>query len=276
MTPLCCIVSLAVLMAAPAATAEVPAALERGYELMYGLDFTTARQVFDVWRSEHPRDPRGPMSEAASLLFEQLDRSGLLQAQFFVDDASLTAKQRAALPANLHERFDARLAEAESLAKSRLADNPRDCDALFAMATVYGLRADYLALVEGRGLAALSDTRRARNLARTLIEVSPDYADAYLSTGVSDYIVGSLAAPLRWLLRLGGYQGSKTRGISELKVTAERGPLLGPFARILLSIVYLRGHDTARAREMLIGLARQFPSNPMFARELRRIDGATK
>ena len=134
----------------------------------------------------------------------------------------------------------------------------------------------YAALVEGRGLASLSYTRHATRLARTLLEVSPDYADAHLSTGVSEYIVGSLVAPLRWILRIGGYQGSKTRGLDELKLTAERGRLLGPFARILLSIAYLREHDTARARETLSGLDRQFPSNPLFARELRRIDATTR
>lgn len=272
----CGVVSLAVLLVASVARAEVPTSLERGYLLMYGLDFASAQQVFHAWRSEHPRDPLGPMSEAASLLFEELDRSGMLQAQFYVDDASLTNARRSAPAGGLRERFDAKLAEAERLASARLAADPRDCDALFALATVYGLRADYAALVEGRGLASLSYTRHATRLARMLLEVSPDYADAHLSTGVSEYIVGSLVAPLRWILRIGGYQGSKTRGLEELKVTAERGRLLGPFARILLSIAYLREHDTARARETLSGLDRQFPSNPLFARELRRIDATTK
>ena len=272
----CRVVGLAVLLAAPAARAEGPSSIERGYTLMYGLDFAAARQAFGAWRAEHPGDPLGPMSEAASMLFEELDRSGLLQAQFFVDDASLTTEKRSTLPPGLRERFDASLAEAETLARSRLAVDPRDCDALFALATVYGLRADYAAIVEGRGMAALSYTRQATRLARTLLDIAPDYADAHLSTGVSEYIVGNLAAPLRWILRIGGYRGNKARGIEELKVTAERGRLLGPFARILLGVAYLRERDTARAREVLVGLDREFPSNPLFAHELRRIDGPTK
>lgn len=265
---------LAVTVALPAAASEGPASLEQGYRLMYGLDFASAGRVFLQWRADHPRDPLGPMSEAASLLFAELDRTGILQAQFFVNDSSFTSKKPPAPPAaGLRERFDAMLASAETLARARLRDEPRDSDALFALTMVYGLRADYAALIEGRGMAALSYTRQATRLARTLLEVAPDYADAYLSTGISQYIVGSLVAPLRWLLRIAGFSGDKAKGIEELKLTAERGRFLGPFARILLTIAYLREHDMARAQELLVWLQREFPSNPLFARELQRISG---
>jgi hypothetical protein len=263
-----------VTVALPAAASEGPTSLEQGYRLMYGLDFASAGRVFLQWRADHPRDPLGPMSEAASLLFDELDRTGILQAQFFVNDSSFTSKKPPAPPAaGLRERFDATLASAETLARARLRDEPRDSDALFALTMVYGLRADYAALIEGRGMAALSYTRQAARLARTLLEVAPDYADAYLSTGISQYIVGSLVAPLRWLLRIAGFSGDKAKGIEELKLTAERGRFLGPFARILLTIAYLREHDMARAQELLVGLQREFPSNPLFARELQRISG---
>ena len=264
---------LVALLFAPGAAAEVPASLEHGYWLMYGLDFASAGRVFQQWRVDHPRDPLGPMSEAACLLFAELDRSGVLKAQFFVDDASFTAGRRAAAPRGLRLQFDAALADAENVARSRLGEMPRDADALFVLAMVNGLRADYAALIEGRSMAALSYTRRATGLARTLLKATPDYADAYLATGISQYIVGSLIAPLRWILRVAGFPGDKSKGMEELRVTAERGRLLGPFARILLAIAYLRDHDVERARDLLAGLERDFPSNPLFARELVRLAG---
>jgi len=152
----CRVSILAVLLVAPPASADVPTPLEQGYRLMYGLDFASAEQVFRTWRTEHPRDPLGPMSEAANLLFAELDRSGVLKAQFFVNDASFTSKKPSAAPAGLRKRFDDTLADAERLAVSRVRADARDRDAIFALATVYGLRADYAALVEGRGMASLS------------------------------------------------------------------------------------------------------------------------
>ncbi len=268
------------LMLGPAARADDVGSLERGYRLMYGLDFRAARDEFLMWEHDHPRDPLGPMSVAANILFAELDRAGTLQAQFFVDDGSFrsrkgdrpVARQEGTNPA-LRASFNSALADAETWAGERLERDGRDRDALFALTMVYGLRADYAALVERRNLASLSYTRQATTHARQLLAIAPDCADAYLATGISQYIIGSLSAPFRWVLRIAGYDGDKAAGLHDLQVTAERGRLLGPFARILLSIAYLREHDPVRARQLLTGLARDFPSNPLFARELKRLDG---
>jgi hypothetical protein len=253
------------------AASEEPMSLEHGYRLMYELDFESAGRVFLQWRVDHPRDPLGPVSQAANLLFMELNRSGVLQAQFFVDNKSFTGGKHPTVPPDVRARFEAAVADAEAVARARLAEDPRNHDALFALAMTFGLRADFAGLLDGRNMAALSYSRQATRVARTLIELAPDYADAYLATGVSQFIVGSLIAPMRWVLRLAGFDGDKTKGMQQVRLTAEGGRFLGPFARILLAIACLREHDTKGARELLAGLARDFPSNPLFARELQRI-----
>jgi hypothetical protein len=141
------------------------------------------------------------------------------------------------------------------------------------MALVNGLRADYAALVEKRNIAGLNYTRDATSWANKLLAQAPDYYDAYVSTGLSKYIIGSLVAPLRWVLRLAGYDGDKQEGIRQLQLTSAHGHYLAPFARVLLAIAYLRQNDRARARELLTGLRDEFPANPLFPREIARIDG---
>jgi hypothetical protein len=94
-----------------------------------------------------------------------------------------------------------------------------------------------------------------------------------LATGTYKYIIGSLPAPVRWLLRFGGHSGDKEGGRYEVMMTAEHGRFLKPFARILLAISYLRDKDTGRARALLAGLRDEFPKNPLFAREIARLDG---
>jgi hypothetical protein len=59
-----------------------------------------------------------------------------------------------------------------------------------------------------------------------------------------------------------------------LQLTAEHGRYLAPFARILLAIAYVRDKDKPRAIQLLIGLRAQFPANPLFARELVRLQPA--
>jgi len=257
-----------------AASAEHAASLDRGYRLMYNLQFDAAQREFIGTQREHPTDPLGPVSEAANQIFSEFERLGVLEAQFFVKDASFQSRKKLLPDPELRARFDAALSRAEALARQRLLEDGENPDSLFALALVHGLRADYAALVEKRSMAALRYTRQASEFGSRLLAVAPGYYDAYLSTGIAKYIVGSMTAPLRWVLRLAGYAADKEQGLKELELTAENGRFLAPFARILLAIAFLRDNNRAQAREILLGLRDDFPSNPLFAREIARLDGA--
>jgi hypothetical protein len=160
------------------------------------------------------------------------------------------------------------------LAEKRLAGNGNDRDALFASTLAAGLKADYLALLEKRNMASLRYTRQATDYAQRLLTVCPDCYDAYVATGISQYLIGSRAAPVRWILRAKGFAGNKREGINELQMAAQHGHYLAPFARILLTIAYLRDQQPQQARVLLVDLKTEFPRNTLFARELERLGGA--
>lgn len=246
--------------------------LDLGYRQMYGLDFEGALSVFAAWERSHPADSLGPASEAAATLFSELNRLGILEAQFFIQDDSFLGRKGQRPNPDARARFDAALRRSDNLARTRIAAEPLDSDALFALTLVSGLQADYLSLIENRNLAALGPTRRATVWAQRLLAVAPDYGDAYLATGLSKYLIGSSPAPVRWLLSLGGFSADKRQGIRELEWTAQRGRYLAPFARLLLAIAYLRQSDGPRARRMLEELRDEFPQNPLYSREIARID----
>jgi len=246
--------------------------LDRGFGLLYNLDFAKAHEVFQSWQQVHPDDPLGPVCDAAGLLFSEFNRLGVLESQFYQDDRSFEARKKLTPDSAVRDRFYAALEQADAHARPRLAKNPQDRDALFALTLSSGLKADYAALIEKRNLASLHYTKEATSWAEQLLVVDPDCYDAHLATGVSQYIIGSMAAPMRWLVRLGGVSGDKQKGISELKLTAQHGRYLAPFARILLAIAYVREKDRPRARELLIGLRDEFPQNPLFGEEIARLD----
>jgi hypothetical protein len=241
---------------------------------MYQLDFQGALGVFGEWQRAHPEDPLGPASEAAGTLFAELNRLGILEAQFFVEDESFLGRKGLRPDPDARARFDAALRRSEALARARIAADPRDTDALFALTLDSGLQADYLSLIENRNVAALGPTRRATEWAQKLLAVAPDYGDAYLATGLSKYLIGSSSAPVRWILSLSGFSADKRQGIRELEWTAQSGRYLAPFARLLLAVAYLRDHDGPRARRMLEQLRDEFPQNPLYAREIARIDAS--
>jgi len=269
----------AILLLSLLQTAQVPgprqiedARLEVGFERMYALRFNEAQDLFTGWQAGHPDDPRGPVAQAAGLLFSELNRLGVLETEFFEDDESFEARRKMRPDPRVRARFEESLSRGEALAKRRLATDPRDPHALFAMTLVSGLRADYLALIEKKNMAALKHTRAGSEWAKKLLAVDPTYYDAYLATGVSNYIIGSVFAPIRWFLKLGGYSGNRQEGIEHLTLTAERGRLLAPFARLLLAVAHLRAGERQAARRLLVQLRDDFPSNPLFAKEIARLD----
>ena len=244
-----------------------------GFALLYNLDFDRAHKLFATYEQQNPDDPMGPVCDAAGFLFSEFNRLGILESQFYEDDKAFDGRKKQSPDPLVRDRFDAALATAERLAKAKLAGNSNHRDGLLAMTLSSGLKADYTALIEKRNLASLSLTKDASRWAQQLLAADPNCYDAYVATGVSKYIIGSMAAPVRWLLRIGGVNGDKSAGINELQMTAEKGQYLAPFARILLAIAYVREKDKPRARELLAGLRQQFPNNSLFTREIARLDG---
>lgn len=152
-----------------------------------------------------------------------------------------------------------------------LARSPLDGNALFAKAMNQGLHADYTALVEKRYLASVSYVKNAGIIADKLLSNDPTYYDAYFATGVENYILGLNPAPVGWLFRLYGAQANKTQGIQNLRVTAAKGHYLLPFARLLLAVAALRDKNRDEARDLLAGLARDYPLNGLYKQELAKL-----
>jgi hypothetical protein len=265
--------AFALLINVPHAVADLPSAgLNHGFLRLYDLDFSGGQREFESWEKLNPDDPMGPASEAAGILFSEFNRLGVLEAQFYEDDSIFAARQKYVADPAQRARFEQRLSRAEDLAKARLSRDPRDRDALLAMTLTNGLRSDFAALIEKRNLASLHYTKEATAWAQQLLTVDPTCYDAHLASGVSRYIIGSMAAPVRWILRFGGVSGDKAGGIAELRTTAAQGHLLAPFARILLAIAYVREKDLPHAHELLLALQHDFPDNTLFGRELARLD----
>src|SRR5206468_12918941 len=128
------------------------------------------------------------------------------------------------------------LDRANQLSAAALSRNANDTRALFASVLALGLRGDYVSLIEKRNLQGLSFMKQGRAQAERLLAIDPADYDAYLAIGVENYLLSLKPAPLRWMLRMGGAETYKRTGINRLRLTAEKGHYLRPFARLLLAV----------------------------------------
>ena len=250
--------------------------LDAGFRLLYELKPEEARAKFAAWRASHPEDALGSSAEAASYLFEECYRQGVLTSEYFLNDKRFLGKIAIQPDPELRDAFFAADLRAQDLARPQLETNPDDANALFAMTLSLGMQADYASLIEKHQLESLGMIREADKFAKRLLAVNPDAADAYLTLGAANYIIGSLPVLQRFLLKFKGISGDKKGGLEQLEIAAARGRYLRPFAKIILAMAALREKRIALARTQLQELAAEFPQNLLFAGELAKLDASPK
>jgi hypothetical protein len=259
-------------VAAKAGTRDL---IDQGYNDMYNLAFGDAHRCFQNWERSNPRDPLGPVSDGAAYLYSEFDRLKILQSEFFVDDYAFL-NRRMGEPDPIAKRdFEAALRRSEGLAEAILKQSPDDKTALFATVLRLGLHADYTALIEKRYFASLNEVKQARGKAEQLLARHPDCYDGYLAIGFENYMLSLKPAPLRLLLRLNGAQTDKDTGLAKLRLTANNGRYLKPFAELLLAVAALRDKNPGEAKRLLSQLTVQFPGNQLYRDELKKISTGT-
>jgi hypothetical protein len=261
------------LQAFPVRASESIAAseLDSGFRLLYELKPEEARAQFGAWRASHPEDALGNAAEAASYLFEECYRQGVLTSEYFLDNKRFLGKIPNKPDPELRDPFFTADLRAQTLAELRLQIDPDDVNALFAMTLSLGMQANYASLIEKHQLESLGMIRDADKFAKRLLAVNPDAADAYLTLGAANYIIGSLPVLKRFFLHFKGISGDKRGGLEQLEIAAARGRYLRPFAKILLAMAALREKKTELARIQLAELVAEFPENPLFITELAKL-----
>jgi len=257
-------------MGSPTASATP---LEQSYRAMYNLDFASAHQILHRYQTAQPADPMGPISDAAAYLFAEFDRLHILESEFFAENEdSFHQREKTLVPDPAAARdFEAALERGDRAAKEALRRNPEDETALLATLLRFGLHTDYIGFIQKRNMAALSEMKQGRVFAETILAKHPQLYDAYLAIGVENYMLSLAPMPIRWLLRLSGAQTDRETGIDRLRITAEKGHYLLPYARLLLAVVAIREKDVANARQTLSALASEFPNNRLYRSELAKL-----
>jgi hypothetical protein len=242
---------------------------------LYNFNFPAAHADIDRYVAAHPREPLGYAIRAAAFLFYELDRLGILESEFLTSDKHIADKKVSRPDPDVRAKFLKAVEDATSRAQAALAANPSDRQALFSMSIVEGVTTDYMAFVEKHQIASLSPAKRSNGYAQQLLKLTPPCVDAYITPGITEYMVGSLPFFIRWFVHFDNVQGSKEQGVKNLELVVRDGHYFKPFAKILLAIIDLREKRPRDTEKLLESLAHDYPSNPLFRKELARVAATT-
>src|ERR1039457_2968563 len=77
----------------PALAAD-PVTLDEALGRLYSFDFPAAHGLLDRYIAVHPEEPLPYALQASAYLFYELDRLGVLESEFLMDDDRIIAKTR--------------------------------------------------------------------------------------------------------------------------------------------------------------------------------------
>lgn len=247
--------------------------LATGFHLLYGQNFSGAREKFDNWELQHPEEPFGEVAVAASYLLEELFRQGVLSSDFFLNEKKfLHGIEGKPDPARM-KSFQEALDQTRKLAKNRLAKNNKDPEGLFALTLAAGMESNADMMLKKQHIESLKRLKEANEYAKSLLGEQPDANDAYVALGSANYIIGSLSGGARFMLWFGGIHGDKKLGMEQLGKTIDGGRYLQPFAKILLALAARREKQDPVAQKLLRELSEEYPESSLFAAEYAKAMG---
>lgn len=250
--------------------AEAPSryqpALDAAFSSLYSSQFVTAQKVLDGYLTQHPENAVGFSVRASRYLFAELDRLGILEADFFKDDKSITNKKKSLQPdPRIHDLFYAAVNQAQNVSRQLLARNANHQNALFATCLADGVLTDYLALIEKRQMQSLSVNKDGYRDPKRRLKPAPDFYDAYTHHRLHriPHPERSHHVSLVRALRQGAGRQAAGRAnhetgarrlpqISPTRQMAQNGHYPRPFAKILLATAYLRDKRYLKGHRMAV------------------------
>jgi hypothetical protein len=249
------------------------AELSSGFHSLYAQNFLEARDKFAGWGSQHPDEPFGQVAIAASYLFEELYRQGVLSSDFFLNEKRFLHGIEGKPDPGRMKSFQEALNHARKLAKERLAKNSRDPEALFALTLAAGMESNADMMLKKQHIESLKRLKEGNEYAKRLLAEQSDANDAYVALGTANYVIGSLSGGARFFLMFGGVHGDKKLGMQQLEKTIDGGRYLRPFAKILLALSARREKQNLLAQKLLLELSEEFPESPLYAAEYAKAMG---
>jgi tetratricopeptide (TPR) repeat protein len=132
---------------------------------------------------------------------------------------------------------------------------------------IEGLKASFEEAVERRHFAALKDGNDAVDHHRDVLKLDPTRVDANLTLGLYEYAVASLPLPVKVIVGVAGFRGSKKKGLQLIERVTKEGRWSSDDAKTLLIVLYTRERRYKDALAFARELMAKYPRNYLFRLE---------
>ncbi len=255
-----------VLQGALCAAGALPA-LPEGFRALYSLEYDGAVRIFEEETRQRPDDPEAWNHLAQALLHRALYAAGAMDSSAFGPGSPFLRRPKVPMSDGDRARFEAAVRKSLSICEERLRANADDQSCLYASGVAHAHQAQMALLVKKSWREALREGTKSRQAHERLLRLVPGMPDASLIPGLHEYIAGSLPWYVKALAFLAGYRGDRKEGVEHMERAVAQGVKTAVEARVLLTVVYRRERNHARAAELMGELAAAFPLNHLYRSE---------
>jgi len=245
----------------PAANSRSQALRARGANELYNLDRDRALETFREAIAADPQDAGAYRGLASALWLSITFRRGNMTVDDYLGSVTRARSTATPPPPETVAAFNEAVEQAMTLAKRRVAANPRDAGAHYELGSAIGLRASYMATVDNSVVGAFRAAKGAYEEHEKVLELDANRKDAGLIVGTYRYIVATLSMPLRWMAYLAGFGGDKDKGLRLVEGAAAYAGDNQDDARFALLLLYNREKRYDDALALLAALRERFPKN---------------
>jgi tetratricopeptide (TPR) repeat protein len=225
------------------------------------LEYEQAIQQLRSWLKTHPEDLRALNCLGTALLYQEMFHRSLLESRVYGNGGEVFKASKVPLTQEFERQLLPILEKAQSLAETRAKIDPKDKESLYWAGVTHGTRATLDFVLRKEYVAALHESTEALDLHRRLLELDPQYVDAYLIVGMNNYVLGSLPWYIKVVAALTGRRGDREEGIRQVKRVTEEGTYARGDARLMLAVLYQREKMYRAALQLYETMAHDHPRN---------------
>jgi tetratricopeptide (TPR) repeat protein len=213
----------------------------QGINYLYNMELEKSGDKFKEIKNIVPNDPRGYFFNAIQYYFlYSIERKREYFDKFFEQSEKVI-----------------------SICEKLIDQNENDYTSKFYLAGIYGYRG-LLYQTDNSILKAVWDGKKGFSLLKQIVKEKPDMYDAYLGTGLFDYLLSKIPKSYSWVLSVLGYSGDLENGINELKIAEEKGTYTKQEARFYLSQFLFFENRFDEAFYYIKKLMKEYPENSLF------------
>jgi tetratricopeptide (TPR) repeat protein len=246
------------------AQSELDTQIKKGRDAIYNLDFDRAEEIFQALIRANPDEPTAHAFLSITYWNKLLQAAGSTVLDDYATPTPFTKRQSHKSVAKETLQFREATERLIELCDRLLKQDQNSVLALYMKGVGYeNLAAEAVAITKSSG-KAMANGRKAEILHKKVLKLDPEFVDAKLSIGTSEFAKATLPWSIRWLAFLLGFRGNKEHALALLYEVGEKGRYRRLDALVVIALLQAWKGDAGESIRIFQALGEQYPRNYLF------------